>query len=308
MIIIEALTDLGADKSRSRAPSTPKDLLDAVLRKSVPARGRRTYPPVSMTPASTPVADTPPVSAQPSSTQPSKPEESRAPGLVVPNLVGMKFEAAVNQVWALGLNPASVDCLGPAKTQAQAERVVGQTPPAGSPYPADGNMRLQWYAPMEREPDTPDGFLVTDGPKVDIRFAESTVAQNGRAIGDSEFKGKEGYAWGIMPADDPAFQATRAAVAERMNDKSTSAVTIEETMRKEAPGDFGFEHSSRANFNGAIFDTTELHRIVAHRGFVIYYFHKREGLHQPLAAVAETVVENSRRLIDLRFPEKAKTP
>lgn len=56
------------------------------------------------------------------------------------------------------------------------------------------------------------------------------------------------------------------------------------------------------------FDTTKLHRIVEYRGFVIYDFHKREGRHQPIAAVAETVVENSRRLIDLRFPEKANAP
>jgi len=293
MIIIEAITQLGAGKKQSAGPYTPKDLLDNTLRRSIPASGRRTYPPVTTTPEVK---------------QPTTPEEPRAPARVVPNLVGMKFETAVNQIWIRGLNPSSVDCLGPAKTQAQAERVVAQTPPAGSPFPPDRNMRLQWYGPMEREPESTDGFLPTDGPKVDIRFAEAKVAQKGRAIGSANAKGKEGYAWGIMPADDPAFETTRAGVARRMTDKSTSAVTIEVTMQKEAPDDFGFEHSSRANFNGAIFDTTELHRIVEYRGFVIYYFHKREGLHQPIAAVAETVVENSRRLIDLRFPEKATAP
>ena len=85
--------------------------------------------------------------------------------------------------------------------------------------------------------------------------------------------------------------------------KGSDRVKIDVTIRRETPGDVAWEYSSHSVSNGESIDSTFHHRIFEYRGFVISYYHYRSGLNQPLAAVADTVLENSRRLIDLRFPK-----
>lgn len=311
--IIQAITDMGADKAKSGF-FTPKDLLERALHGGPPPRKRRIYPsldaPRVVKTLTKPVL---PSSQSPTAPNPVAPNVTApnltAPNNTVPNFVGMKFENAVNEAWTVGLNPASIDCLGPAKDPAQAERVVAQTPAAGSPFPTDRNLRLQWYAPMERPPGTPDGFQPTDGPKVDLRFVEAQIAANGRAIGKSIIQPKkEVVAWGIVLIDEPSLrdnmQKTRDQVLKLMAEtKGSDRVQIDVTIRRDTPGDIAFEFSSHSTFNGEPIDSTHHHRFIEYRGFWITYYHYRDGFHQPLAAMADTAIENSRRLIDLRFPK-----
>ena len=306
ILIIQAITDMGAGKEQSGGGVRPKDILTHVLGdKDNAVRRRREYPPLD--PPRVVKTLTKPGASAPDSTT-STPAAPQSPLKMVPNVVGTKFEDAVGVLFNAGLYPNSVDCLGPAKDPAQAERVVSQTPAAGSPFPVDGNVRLQWYAPLERPPGLADGFLPTDGPKVDLRFVESGIAANGRAIGKSGIAPKEIFAWSIIKMDEPSLQAstkdTREHLIKMMAEvKGSDVVIVDITVRRNNPGDIAFEYSSHPVFNGEEYETTYHHRIVEYRGFVIAYYHNRKGLNQPLAAVADTVLENSRRLIDLRFPK-----
>jgi hypothetical protein len=311
ILIIQAITDMGAGKEQSGGGVRPKDILKHVLgNKDNAVRKRREYPPLD--PPRVVKTLTKPGPAAPDSTTPVPAASTltvpQSPLKMVPNVVGTKFEDAVNVLFSAGLYPNSVDCLGPAKDPAQAERVVSQTPAAGAPFPVDGNVRLKWYAPLERPPGLADGFQATDGPKVDLRFVESKIAANGRAIGKSVIAPKEVCAWSIVKMDEPSLQAsmkdTRANLAKLMAEvKGSDVVVVDVTVRRDNPGDVAFEYSSHPVFNGAEYETTYHHRIVEYRGFVIGYYHNRKGLNQPLSAISDTVLENSRRLIDLRFPK-----
>ncbi len=315
-LIIETLTEMGkgtdptGENRSDPAGLDPERLIDLATGRTAsddpPVRKRVEYPPLD--PPRTLRRLTKPKAPAPSPPAPPASSNESATTLV-PNVVGHTFEAAVNELWAVGLNPSSVECLGPAKDPAQGNQVVSQTPPAGAPFPPDRTMRLQWYAPPEREPEAVDGFQPPDGPKVDMRFAESKIVAEGRGIGKSGVSDGETFAWMIvLTGKTPFDQAAQDAVAhlrKRMADaKSTDRVTIDVTLRRDNPGDIAFEYSSHSISNGEEVARTEHHRVFEYRGFVIQYFHGRRGRSQPLAAVADTVLENSRRLIDLRFPKR----
>lgn len=294
--IINALTDIGRGKPGWIKP--PGEFLDEAIRLTspgeAPIRRRREYPPLD---------------APRELKTLSKPGAADVPSTrTVPGVVGMRFEDAVNVLWSAGLNPSSVECLGHAKDPAQSNHVVSQTPAAGAPYPADGNMRLQWYADIEHPPGTPDGFRPGDGVKVDVHFIDAQT--NGRSIGRAGFANDESVSWSIFKLDDPQTQEavasvrksireTMALVVDKKNELGTTAIM----QRGDVAGDLIFAYTSYGHPNPIFRDRTHHYRLHEYRGFLIWYLHSKEGRSQPLAAVADTVLENSRRLIDLRFPK-----
>lgn len=288
--IINALTDIG--RRKPGWIKSPREFLDEAIRltspSDAPIRKRRELKTLTK-----PAAANPP------------------PARTVPGVVGMRFEDAVNVLWSAGLNPASVECLGHAKDPAQSNRVVSQTPSAGAPYPADGNMRLQWYADIEHPPGTPDGFQPGDGAMVDLRFADAKTSPDGRNIAKGGLINDEPTSWYVYKLDDPQVQEAIAAVRKSIRetmalvvDKKNELGTTAIMQRSDVAGDLIFAYTIYNHPNPVFHDRTHYYRLSEYRGYLIWYLHSKEGRSQPLAAVADTVIENTRRLIDLRFPKK----
>ncbi len=311
LAIIKALTDLGKGTKLYVPGVGPNSLLDSAIRGLAPRPGdplrkRAVYPPI----------DKPRVLqrlTKPGSVQ-SPPIENLPSLETVPNVVGMKFEDAVNVLWSAGLNPASVECLGHAKDPAQAGRVVSQTPAAGTPYPLDDNMRLQWYTDIERPADpeqpTAPGFQPGDGAKVDGRFAAAKVFANGNLIGGGGGQGGESYNWALYKLDEPMARQAVAGIRPSFAQSSAGAVSTETSevtvaQKKQSDAEGVLEYSSHDRFKREeIFDRTSYLHYREYRGFLMYYGHSQKGLNQPLGATGTAVMEGSQKLIDLRFPSK----
>lgn len=330
--IINELTDIGAgnDSSKFGSPS-PNEMIDLMIRDSrttggTPAvAGSTNSPPATAgpsttatttTPAAAPSAATNAASSSAASPAPSSPPTTTPPpsapaGRTVPNVVGLSFENATNAIWAAGLTVGGVDNLGAAQDPAKAERIIAQTPPAGSPYPADRSVRLQWYASVEKLQT--EGFRDGDGVKVDVRFADSKARAGGRITQHVGSIGDEKFVWAVWQLAEPQareevanLRKSFAAMVECMKPRADSSSELVITEQQGSPTEtiFIFECYQRVFVGDARAGFTAHTRLVEYRGFLIYVHLNEKVARQVLSPVAASMVENSKRLIDLRFPPK----
>ena len=330
MVIIDTLTNTEVFGSKNaELADILKRRLDHDLGISPMPKGnvrkRGENPPLAPTTSTTPTA--PPIEAPPVDAPP-KPgtEKSPAPRVkTVPNVVGLSVDNGVGELWAAGLNPTTIECLGQSTDPDKADRIVTQIPAAGSPYPPDGVMTLHWYskptgasvlnpgrpvdegtttsAPVPNAPSA-GGFQPGDGKKVEAQFAAGEIRADGKGIDFGAKVGDGFVTWGIYQFDEASFQpgiaSFRSSVQKIMNETVGSDGMQIDVAQKTAGVNMVFEYSTRFN-NGAGY--TNVYQCREYRGFFLFYSSMTTTAGQPLGAAAAAALEKSEQLIDLRFPK-----
>lgn len=246
---------------------------------------------------------------------------------IVPNVVGLSIEGAVAELWGAGLNPRSVECLGQSTESTKADRVVSQTPTAGSPYPPDGAMSLQWYSkptgasvprlpraeePATASPATPTspaapagavGFQPGDGAKIEGRFAAAEVYADGKGIAGGAGGAGGGLNWMIGKLDEPLFQvgikAAKESVQRLSETKSTGDTVVTFAQKRQGGGEGVIDMSMQYQGGG----NTYCYQYCEYRGFFINFAESVPTPGAALGAKATAAIEKSKQLIDLRFPK-----
>lgn len=281
---------------------------------------------VSPPPKTTPTA--PPRTAPPKPGTEKSPPSPSPRVKTVPNVVGLSFDNGVGELWAAGLNPTTIECLGQSTDPDKADRIVTQIPAAGSPYPPDGVMTLHWYskptgasvlnpgrpvdegtttsAPVPNAPSA-GGFQPGDGKKVEAQFAAGEIRADGKGIDFGAKVGDGFVTWGIYQFDEASFQpgiaSFRSSVQKIMNETVGSDGMQIDVAQKTAGANQVFEYSTRFN-NGAGY--TNVYQYREYRGFFLFYSSMTTTAGQPLGAAAAAALEKSEQLIDLRFPQTNK--